>query len=470
MSFPTELNYGSNKPMSAAGKPMIARFRSDNTEYANGDIIRIEIPTGRAGQHLFPKSSFIEGQVKVTATSGAGNINEGIYIDQSVFALFNRIRVIHGSTTIEDFLYCNKVWTSILDLQYSEAERRALSITHLVAGDAVTANALANTVPTYNSGTCGFKLGNCNNTAGGEVTTSTIDFCFPLPSAVLGTLSQKALPLGQCGAGSIYLELTLEAPNVAFMIEDISGTATTANVKSFAVSQIYYNGKITNLPADVDQALLQSTGGIINLPAVSYKAEYKTIANGTTTFTDKFSFQFSSLKCFCFFIQAQTVAMGVVNKRSVSSRPKAYIQDYFLSINGEAFPSQTIQTPSRMYAELLRAYDALTDTTAGAIINYNNYAISNVISSSGVFSSTAKNGYGSYSTTLQERFLAGIDLDRFNHQSSTLMSGTSSIGQLVSLILNFDPTKGVDANTSLYAFCMYDVMYNVENGQITMRI
>jgi hypothetical protein len=466
MSFPTELNYGSNKPMSAAGKPMIARFRSDNTEYNNGDVIRIEIPTGRAGQHLFPKSSFIEGQVKVNVSSGATNLaNEGVYIDQSVFALFNRIRVIHGSTTIEDFLYCNKVWTSILDLQYSESERRALSITHLVAGDGAT-----NTVPAYNAGLCGFKLGNASATASTAVTTANVDFCFPLPSAVLGTLSQKALPLGQCGAGSIYLELTLESPNVAFMLEDISGTASIATINSYTVSQIYYNGKITNLPADVDQALLQSTGGIINLPAVSYKAEYKTIANGTTTFTDKFSFQFSSLKCFCFFIQAQTVAMGVANKRSVSSRPKAYIQDYFLSINGEAFPSQTIQTPSRMYAELLRAYDALTDTSAGGIINYNNYAINNVINGSGVFSSTAKNGYGSYSTTLPERFLAGIDLDRFNHQSSTLMSGTSSIGQLVSLILNFDPAFGVNANTSLYAFCMYDVMYNVENGQITMRI
>ena len=408
---------------------MIARFRSDNSSYQNGDVIRIEIPTGRRGQHLFPKSSFIEGNVSVNTTSYSTSANEGVYIDQSVFALFNRMRVIHGSTVIEDYLYCNKIWTSILDLQYNESERRSLSLTHLVASD-------SSQVPSYNSGCFGLKVGDVSSTASTASDTTAIDFCFPLPSGILGTLSQKALPLGACGAASIYLELELASPNTAFILEDLS-SGTSATINRYTVSNIYYNAKITNLPADVDAALLQSTGGIINLPAVSYKTEYKNIASSVTTFTDKFSFQFSSLKNFCFFIQNASIAAGVKNKRSVSSRPKGYISDYFISINGEAFPSQTITTSSRMYAELLRAYDMLTDTTAGGIINYQNYTQGNDILNSGVFKSSAKNKYGDDTTTTQERFLAGIDLDRFNHQNSTLMSGTSSIGQLVSLILNF---------------------------------
>ena len=439
---------------------MIARFRSDNSSYQNGDVIRIEIPTGRRGQHLFPKSSFIEGNVSVNTTSYSTSANEGVYIDQSVFALFNRMRVIHGSTVIEDYLYCNKIWTSILDLQYNESERRSLSVTHLVASD-------SSQVPSYNSGCFGLKVGDVSSTASTASDTTAIDFCFPLPSGILGTLSQKALPLGACGAASIYLELELASPNTAFILEDLS-SGTSATINRYTVSNIYYNAKITNLPADVDAALLQSTGGIINLPAVSYKTEYKNIASSVTTFTDKFSFQFSSLKNFCFFIQNASIAAGVKNKRSVSSRPKGYISDYFISINGEAFPSQTITTSSRMYAELLRAYDMLTDTTAGGIINYQNYTGNNDIYNSGVFKSSAKGKYGDDGTTYQERFLAGIDLDRFNHQNSTLMSGTSSIGQLVSLILNF--SSSTNAAAALYAFVMYDVMYNVENGMITMKI
>ena len=39
--------------------------------------------------------------------------------------------------------------------------------------------------------------------------------------------------------------------------------------------------------------------------------------------------------------------------------------------------------------------------------------------------------------TVQKRFVAGIDLDRFNWSSDVLMCGTSSIGQMVNLILGF---------------------------------
>ena len=70
MSFPSELNLGSNKPMSASGKPSINRYRSDNSDYRGGDTIRIEIPCGRKGQYLFPLDSFIELKIRVNAQNG----------------------------------------------------------------------------------------------------------------------------------------------------------------------------------------------------------------------------------------------------------------------------------------------------------------------------------------------------------------------------------------------------------------
>ena len=88
MSFPSELNLGSNKPMSASGKPSINRYRSDNSSYTGGDTIRLEIPCGRRGQYLFPKDSFIELKIKVNASNGAA-ANSSIYIDQSIFAIFS---------------------------------------------------------------------------------------------------------------------------------------------------------------------------------------------------------------------------------------------------------------------------------------------------------------------------------------------------------------------------------------------
>ena len=94
MSFPSELNLGSNKPMSASGKPSINRYRSDNSEYRGGDTIRIEIPCGRKGQYLFPKDSFIELKIKVNANNtGLNTANSSVYIDQSIFSIINRIRI-----------------------------------------------------------------------------------------------------------------------------------------------------------------------------------------------------------------------------------------------------------------------------------------------------------------------------------------------------------------------------------------
>jgi hypothetical protein len=468
MSFTKELNLGSNKPMSVDGKPSINRYRSDNTSYKNNDWIRIEIPTGRNGQYIFPKDSFLEGSVFVNATNGA--TASAIYIDQSAYALFNRMRVLHGSTTIEDCIYVNKVWTSILDVQMNDSERRGLGITHMI-GDNLTQ------YTNYNSGVYGARMCTLANAgapvpAGANANESyPIDFCIPIPSAILGTLSQKALPIGLCSASSIYLELELASPAMAFVVDQIGVhtaalPANTITLNSFTVQNIYYNAKVVTLPNDVNNALIESTGGRIILPAVAYRAEQKSIAAGVTSFNDKFAFQYSSIKSFYFFVMNQTCAAGIITGRSITARAKANINDYYLTINGESYPSQSIAGGARMYAELLRSFDQLTDTNAGGIINYQNYTQSNNYTDLySALPSTAAGDYGQM--TYQQRFIAGIDLDKFHNSSDTLMTGTTTNGQLLSLQVNFSVATAVALN--LYAFVMYDVMFSLEGGQLVAK-
>ena len=453
MSFPSELNLGSNKPMSASGKPSINRYRSDNSEYRGGDTIRIEIPCGRKGQYLFPKDSFIELKIKITAgNAGANTANSSAYIDQSIYAIFNRIRIFHGSNVVEDCLYVNKLWTALYDIQINESKRRSESIMKLI-GD----NTLA-TSGVYNNGLSGLRF----STYGGAqaaIDSTVYDACFCIPSALLGSLASKAVPLGLMGASSIYLELELAPTAQAFV------TDGSAFVNSYTVSDIFYNGKITTLPNDIDDLLIQSTGGIVNLPAVSYKAEAKTLSALSTSFNDKFSFQYSSLKNFLFFIQNSTTANGTITTRSVSSRTKANITDYFLLINGEAFPSQTIQNTSRMHAELLRSFDGLSDTGFGGILTISNYTVNTTLTAEDILTG----GLAAYGpTTPQKRFIAGIDLDRFNHTSDTLLSGTSSIGQMVNLQLNMGALG--NETCTLFAAVQYDVLYHIEGGLLTAKI
>ena len=251
---------------------------------------------------------------------------------------------------------------------------------------------------------------------------------------------------------------------MAFVGDSDNGGSGVLN--SYTVSEIFYNAKITTLPNDIDDLLIQSTGGIVNLPAISYKSEAKTISAASSAFNDKFSFQYSSLKNFIFWVQNSATANGALTARSITSRPRANISDYFLTVNGEAYPSQTIAGTSRMYSELLRAFDGLSDTGFGGVLNFYNYTQNAHTAASDVLAVGAVGDAGT--ATVQKRFLAGIDLDRFNHTSDTLLSGTSSIGQMVNLNLNFSaPTTDV---LVLYAAVQYDVLFHIEGGLLTAKI
>jgi hypothetical protein len=119
-----------------------------------------------------------------------------------------------------------------------------------------------------------------------------------------------------------------------------------------------------------------------------------------------------------------------------------------------------------MYSELMRAFDGLSDTGFGGIINYYNYT-QNQHTAAGDALTVAAAGDGG-TTTVQKRFLAGIDLDRFNHSSDTLLSGSSSIGQMINLNLNFSaPTTDV---LVLYAAVQYDVLFHIQDGLLMAKI
>ncbi len=59
-------------------------------------------------------------------------------------------------------------------------------------------------------------------------------------------------------------------------------------------------------------------------------------------------------------------------------------------------------------------------------------------------------------------------MDRFNHSSEILLSGTNTMGQSVTLQCMFNDVDlaglGLTDNVNLYAFIMYDIVYHLEGG------
>jgi len=116
-----------------------------------------------------------------------------------------------------------------------------------------------------------------------------------------------------------------------------------------------------------------------------------------------------------------------------------------------------IRGKPRNLNELLRAFDMLSSNLGSGVLDYNTYA------SAGTDLGTIA-GDANTVDIPHKRFVAGIDLNRFNQCAETLLSGTNTVGQSINLVANFGAVG--DAQT-LYSALMYDVLYTIQDGLMT---
>jgi hypothetical protein len=122
-----------------------------------------------------------------------------------------------------------------------------------------------------------------------------------------------------------------------------------------------------------------------------------------------------------------------------------------------------------MFSELLRAFDAVNDNYMGGILTYQNYVSANTHTTADDTLIDHQNANVSGAKT-QKRFIGGINLDRFGSGSNdTLLHGTSSIGQLINLQLNFASATPTTESLNLYCAVQYDIIYSIDNGLLSAR-
>jgi hypothetical protein len=296
--------------------------------------------------------------------------------------------------------------------------------------------------------------------------STTFDFSFMLPSGIFGSMAGKAIPLGACSASSFYIEIELETASNMFCAIDNTGNGANPNVFAdftttvVAVNNVVFNAKVAVLPDDVNSMLMNSVMNRIVIPSTSWKVELKTLASAATAFNDKFAFQLSSVNAFLFWIHNEGAQNSYLH-RSMTSRPSHKVLNYQLNINGETYPSDLISTRSRMICELQRAFDSLGNTKSGCGI-LDEILFRDTAADAAAASTLAEDT--GLLTTAHVRCVYGVDLNRFNNTQETMLSGTSTIGQSVNLIIN---KTGVAVPAQIYGAVMHDVIYTVENGLMT---
>jgi hypothetical protein len=456
VTLPLSMNLAESKPACVADcKASFQRFRSDNATYGQGDIVRIEIPCGRNGTYLHAQDSFLEFKFMATFTDGA---NGTTCLDGNCLSIFKSCRIMHGSNVLVNIQNCNRLWHALYDVQCND--RNTGQITMGIITEST------------NSPHC--------NLFGAQLTSGNVyPFAFTLPVSLLGSLQEKALPIGMMNASNLYLELEIDTMSRIFtgrqdnnVIGGIISPATGApTYTSITLSDIYYNAKISLLGAEYDNLLRSALGQNILIPATEYRGEAKAIATGSSSFNDKFSFNMSSAKFFLWWLTTQDTANGVIStyayNQAITQRQCGPCKEFYLTFNGEMFPSQPIsmslngltyltnkQFGAVAYQHLLRCFNQNSDTHVGSVIDVALYADNRTtIASDGATS---------------KRFVGGIDLDRVDGNNSRAMSGLNTMNQAVGFNVTWD--SALSTNQNLYAFVCYDVAYQLQDGLLNVRM
>jgi hypothetical protein len=459
-NFPSSMNLANSKQSCITNcMPSFQRIRSDNSEYRSGDIIRLEVPTGRKGDHLHGADSFIEFKVKTNFTGGTGPAGAGVCLDGSAYSFFKSLRIYHGSNLLVSQQYANRCWSALYDIQCNSAERDADQICLGI-----------NPVNSVES----------KNIFGVDIESGdTYAFSFTLPVSLLGSLQDHSTPLGWMGASSIYLELEIEKPELCFTtrfstaVTGVSGAVGVCTAPpvytSMTLSDIYYNAKISQLGAEYDNLLLSAfQGRPIKIPAVEWKGEQKTIS-ATNAFSDKFSFQYGSVNMLLWWITNQSTANGLPYltnnyNSAITQRACGTLSNYFLTLNGSQFPTQPIsaalnnanigagaQFMAVPYQQLLRTFNQNSDCNSGGILNYGLYSNNST--------SLASDGNS-------KRFAAGLSLNRVDGSNEKYLSGTNTMGS--NFVLNVNWEYALSTPHFLFCYIQHDVAFELIDGLLSV--
>ena len=451
INFPESLMMNAKAP-AAPAEPLITRYRSDNTSYNAGDIIRIEIPTGGRNQFLMPNDSFLSFDFTPTFTISAGSLS----LDGSTYSLFRRARVVHGSTTLVDTQHVSRLWSALRDVMINAGSR---SVDEIRLGlNSATNQASAS-----------------NYTAGMVLTsTKTYDSAFCLPLPLVGSLSKTAIPLGLMGASSLYIELEIAPYNQVITNrtfttpQGTTGANTTADptLTSLVLSNIYYNAKITTLDEPYAQALMSVYAGRpLMLPAVDYIGEMKVIPDGASSINEKFAFSRSSVNSVLWWLSNSTIANGVPVSFNygdgTTHRQAGNLSEYYVAVSGKnllsiyagAHGTSGFFKGGSSVSQLGRAFNNLSDVDGMGVLNFRNFCST---------TDTASDGFAS-----SKKFVGCYSLERYDSDSSKYFSGLNLVGQDVRLVATM--TASLVEQQNLYGFAMCDVGYELIDGQLNLR-
>jgi hypothetical protein len=208
----------------------------NKSTFQGGDQMIFELPTGRRGTWLDQSQTYLKFSFQCVTTAASGqsittSVSTGVYLDNTAYSLIQRCDIYNSSNLLETINEYGQLANLLIDTSLTQSDKAGLSsmIGSSNFNGIINAKATATAFAQYEAST---QIQTAGDRNGLQVATNTAiataplySFALPLLSGVVGTLSNKMLPVGKLSS-PVRLEFYLANNNDAIYF----GTAGTGAV------------------------------------------------------------------------------------------------------------------------------------------------------------------------------------------------------------------------------------------------
>jgi hypothetical protein len=389
----------------------------NKSSFNPGEVIMLNIPTGRRGSFLNTRMSYLKFKVTNTGTDVAHTIAS----DHNIASIFSRFELYHGSNLLEQVHEYGLL----------------VNLWHDMCGNSASFGSTGNLLEGHTAGTTNPRTGEV--IPGGAAAVGNIPsrvFCIPLLSGIVGVLQSKYLPTGDMIAGDLRLELTLA--------ESKTGVVGAGAEPKYKVEEVELMLEYTNLASDAARMVSQSNSGGYMISFDSFSTYASSLETGAGTMNILIPARFSSLKTL-FTVIRETDKIPTHTARSISGRSNLFgdTGQWYYSISGMNIPSTPVKTNTEAAAELCKALHAF-----------------------GAQSHTSLITRATWIASQDGTYVIAADLESQPHKSKLSESGVNTLSTNTYLIGQHAQTT---ENHTIHTFGHYDGVLIIQGGLASVQ-
>lgn len=459
-------------------------------------LIQFYIPA-RKNTMYDPQTMYLRGRVSAVDPAGATTT-----LNKNCFSLINRLQVYgQDSTLLEDIQNYNDLCHTLMDIQMSREDKYALSAMY-GSGDAVSTGTLAAASATARipngavvaaaiaGGNLTFNA-NLDLTNVGALTTTSnniidngvsnpantpdangLRFCIPIVSA-FGLLADTMIPTGWLNS-DLRFDFYTENPTIAFRNSGGAMVSYTLADLELVVDTVEFDPASM---AIVNQ--FAPVGGPLFCHASTYKNYSSNVAGATSGFLSTLVPHRSLSVKQILQVAHMSATTGQTGRDSFSrvlpcGSPNFGIQ---LSVGGLKYPQKAVGTYAEAFAELQKSQHSFNQLILNGSINRTEFY---------KFTDSVYDGadppVATVGAELSCKSVLGFDTEIYDKKGSTIINGqnwtglnvfweqnVSGNGTATVPIGNPSGVVNTAGGVNLQYFVNYDVIYVIQDGQISVR-